>query len=67
MGMLEPGGYTDFMEEAFWTEGNRELRPEYLERDGPIMAEVVREVYGCHAAPAELTLDSIAISEGGFE
>jgi hypothetical protein len=65
--MLESGSYTYFMQEALWAEGSREFRAEYLERDRSVMTKVVRKVDGRHAAAAELTLDSVAVSKGGFE
>jgi hypothetical protein len=65
--MLESGSYADLMQEALWAEGSREFRAEYLERDRSVMPKVVREVDRRHTATAELTLDSVAVGEGGFE
>jgi hypothetical protein len=65
--MLESGGYADFVEEAVWPESSRELRAEDLERDRAVMAKVAREVDPRHAAPAEFTLDSVAVSQEGSE
>ena len=65
--MLESGSYTYFKQEALWAEGSREFRAEYLERDRSVMTKVVREVDRRHAAPAEFTLDAVAVSQGGFE
>jgi hypothetical protein len=65
--MLESGSYTDLMQEALWAKGSREFRAEYLQRDRSVMTKVVHEINRRHAAPAELTLDSVAVGEGGFE
>ena len=65
--MLESGGYTDFVQKAFWAQGSREFRTEYLESDRSVMAKVVRQVDPRHASPAEFTLDPVALGEGGFE
>jgi hypothetical protein len=65
--VLESGGETDLVQEPVWAEGSRELGTEYLERDRSVMTKVVREVDRRHAAPAELTLDPVAVGEGGFE
>jgi hypothetical protein len=37
VGVLEPSGYLDFMEEAIRAKGSRKLRAEQLERDWPLM------------------------------
>jgi hypothetical protein len=67
VGVLECGSYTDFVEEAVGPNGSRELSSKHLERDRAVMAKVVREVHRRHAAPAELTLDAVTVSQGGCE
>jgi SAM-dependent methyltransferase len=67
VGVLESSGYADFVQKAFWAQGSRELWTEYLERDRSVMAKVVGQVDPRHASPAELTLNPVAVSEGGFE
>jgi hypothetical protein len=32
---------------------------EHLERDGTVVAEIVGEIHGCHATPAELSLNPV--------
>jgi hypothetical protein len=39
----------------------------HLERDRPVVPEIAGEVHGRHPAPAELTLDLVAPSQGGLE
>ena len=67
MGVLEAGGDPDLVQEALGAQRSREFRAEHLESNLPLMATVIREVDGGHAAPAELTLDSVTVGEGGFE
>lgn len=67
MGVLEAGGDPDFVQEALGAQRSREFRAEYLESNLPLMATVVREVDGGHAAPAEFTLDAVAVNQGGLE
>ena len=44
-----------------------ELRMEHLERDRPIVPEVLREIDRGHPAPAQLALDPVTISQGSGE
>jgi hypothetical protein len=67
VGVLESGGYADFVKETFWSKGSGQFRAEHFERDRSVMAQVVCEVDRGHAAPAEFTLDSVAVSEGGSQ
>jgi hypothetical protein len=62
--MLKPGGQLGLAKEPLRTQGRRQLRSEQLEGDRTVMAKVVREVDGRHAALAELTLDAVAVREG---
>jgi hypothetical protein len=64
VGVLEPGGRADLAEEALGPEGGRELGVENLECHWPVVPEVVGKVHGRHAAPAELALDPVAVSQG---
>jgi hypothetical protein len=62
----ELGRDPDLTEEPLAERGG-ELRVEHLERDRPVMAKVVRQMDRRHAAPAELALDAVAVSEGSLE
>ncbi len=62
--MLQIGRRLDLGEEPLAAEHGRELRPQHLERDFAVVAHVVREVHGRHAARAELALDPVAAFEG---
>ena len=46
-------------------EDGRQLRPEHLERDLAVVAEVVREVDRGHAALPQLALEAVAVGESG--
>ena len=64
VGMLEPGGEVDLALEALGAERGGKLGEEDLEGDGPVVAEVVREIDDRHAAAAELALEGVAVGEG---
>jgi hypothetical protein len=49
--------------EAVAAERFGEFRSQHLERDIPVVPQIVREVYGRHAANAELALDRVAAGE----
>ena len=66
-GMLQPGGELDLAQEPLGAERCGQLRMEHLERDGAVVLEVLRQVYGRHAAPAELALEGVAVGEGGLQ
>ncbi len=65
--MLEPGGEADLPLEPLGPHGGGELGVEDLEGDGPVVAEIPREIHGGHAAPPELALDGVAVGERGLE
>jgi hypothetical protein len=65
--VLQAGGDPDLPEEPLGSERGGELGAQHLERDGPIVPEVVGEIDGGHAATAKLALDPIAIGQGGRE
>ena len=65
--MLQASGDPDLPEESLRAERGGELGAQDLERDGPIVPEVVGEIDGGHAAASELALDAIAIGQGGRE
>src|SRR5206468_12197523 len=67
VGVLEIGGDSDFLEEARRTEDCGKLRIQDLERNGPVMADIMRPVDRGHATAADLTLYAVAIRECGVE
>jgi hypothetical protein len=64
MGMLQTGSQLDLTLEAIGAERQSELGMEHLERDRPIVAEVVGEKHGGHAAAAERALEPVAVAQG---
>ena len=65
--MLQPGGELDLALEALGAERGGQLGVEHLERDRPVVAEVVGEVDRGHAAAPELALDAVAVGQGRRE
>jgi hypothetical protein len=62
--MLETCGELDLPEKAFGTECGDELGPQELDGNEPAVLEVTGEVHRGHAAPPELALDQVPITEG---
>jgi hypothetical protein len=60
VGMLKPGGDSDFTEEAVGTDRCGQLGAENLDGDGPIVSGVMGQINGGHAALADQALDGIA-------
>ena len=54
-------------QEALRAQGRGKLRVKHLERDVPVMPEIPRQVDSGHAATAELSLDVVAVQEGGLQ
>ncbi len=67
VGMTERGGDVDFAEKPLGAERGRQLRTQDLERDPPVVLEVLGQIDRCHPAPAELALDRVAVREGGAD
>src|SRR5882762_6587279 len=67
MRMVEPSGYSDFTEEPVREQGGGEFGAENLERDRAVVLEVLGEVNCGHPAARKLTLDRVAVGEGGVQ
>ena len=65
--MLEVGGELDLGQEPLGADHGGELGPEHLERDPAVVAEVLGEVDGGHAAGADLAVEAVAVRQGGLE
>ncbi len=63
VGMLQPRGDLDLAQEALGAELRGELRVEHLDRDRPMVLQILREEHRRHAPPTELTLDRVAVGE----
>ena len=67
MGMLESGGDANFTLKAFRPEHRCQVRVEDLERNLAVMLDIVCQVHGGHATPAQLALEQVPISQGLLE
>ena len=65
--MLEVGGRLDFGQESLGTDGGGKFWFENLERDLPLMLEVVGQIDGCHTALTEFTYHAVAPLEGSVQ
>ena len=61
--VLQVGGRLDLGEEAFGADDRGELRPQHLQRDLPLVLQVVGHIDGRHPACTDLTLDTISAFE----
>ena len=57
--MVEAGGNRDLAQEPLRAQRGRDLGPQHLQRDGPIVLLIVGEIHRRHAAAAELALDAV--------
>ena len=67
VGVLQVGDGLDLAEEPLGADHGGEVGAEHLDGDLALVAEVVGEVDGGHAALAELALDAVAVGENGAE
>jgi hypothetical protein len=65
--MLEVGDGLDLAQEALGADDGGEVGTQDLDGDLAVVAEVLGEVDGRHAALAELALDAVAVGENGPE
>ena len=61
VGVLEPGGELDLALEALGAERGGQLGMEDLERDRPVVLQVVGEIDRGHAPAPELALERVAV------
>jgi len=67
MRVLQVGRRLDLGQETLGTDDRSEFRLQHLERDLPLVPEIVGQVDRRHPALAELELDAIAPFEGSVE
>ncbi len=63
--VLQVGRELDLGQEPLGADHRRELGPQHLERHPPVVADVLGQVDGRHAAGADLALEAIAVRQGG--
>ena len=61
--MLQPGGEADLPLETLGAEAGCQVQMEKLQRDRPVVAEVLRQPDRGHAAAAELALKCVAVPQ----
>jgi hypothetical protein len=61
--VLESRGELDLAKKPLATQDHGQLGFEQLDRDAPVVLQVLREEDDRHPAPAQLTLDPVAIAE----
>jgi hypothetical protein len=64
---LQPGGQFDLPLEAVRTERLSELGMEHLERHRPVVAEVLGQKHGSHAATAKLAFEAVPVGQAVLE
>jgi hypothetical protein len=67
VGVLEMSGDPDFAQESLGAQDGRELGMEDLESHGPIVFAVMGQEDGGHAAAPQLTLEGVAVGQGGSQ
>ena len=67
MRVLEIGGELDLSQEALGADDGGELGPQQLERDPPVVPEILGQVDGRHAAGADLAFDPVAVRQGPLQ
>src|SRR5439155_17435790 len=65
--VLEPGGELDLALEALGPKRTREIGVQHLERDRPVVSQVLGGEHGGHPAPPELALEGICCGEGRLQ
>ena len=65
--VLQVGRELDLGQEPLGADHGGELGPEDLERDAPVVADVLGEVDGGHAAGAGFAVEAVAVRQGGLE
>src|SRR5262245_22856593 len=67
MGMLKAGGCLDLLQKPLGTHERDELGIHDLDGHLAVVAQVMREIDGRHAAGADFALDEVMIRDGGLE
>ncbi len=65
--MLQIGGDLDLVEKPLSPNDRGQLRPQHLERHLAVVLHIMGLEHDGHAPLAQLTLDAIAVGDGGRE
>ena len=63
--MLEPGRRPDLLKKAFPAQCGGDVIPDDLDRDPPLMPDVMRQIDARHPSGAERPLEPVSIVQGG--
>jgi hypothetical protein len=67
MRVLEARDGLDLALEALGAERLGQLRMQHLERHRPLVPEVMGQKYGGHAAPSQLAIELVSVSQAALE
>ena len=67
VGMGQPGRDLDLAQEPLRPERRRELGPQDLDRDRAVVLQILGQVYGGHAAPAQFPLQAVPVGQSGSQ
>jgi hypothetical protein len=67
VGMLERRRGLDLLDEPLGAEDRRQLGPQHLDRDLPVVLQVLGQIHRRHPTLAEVTFEAIAVGQGGGE
>ena len=67
VGVLHPGAEPDLAQEPVGAERLRQLAVKHLERDRSVVSQVMRQKHRGHPAASQLTLDAVAVGQGGLQ
>ena len=65
--MAELRGESDLEEKPLRTKARRQFWVQHLERDPPLVLQILRQVDGGHPTASELALDRVAVGQGGLK
>jgi len=65
--MPQVGRGLDLAEEPLGTEGMSQFGTQHLQRDAPLVPEVLGQVHRRHPAGAKRALEAVPVGEGGRE
>jgi hypothetical protein len=65
--MTQVGSEIDLATESLRAEGEAHFGEEHFDRDLPVVLEILGEIYRGHRPVTDLTLDLVAVRNGGFQ
>ena len=65
--MLQPSSEANLAQEPLGTERGGELRTQQLERDGPIVPQIIGTIHDGHSTAPDLPVEAVATGQVGRE